>query len=78
MYSLHARYTHSEVELRKCCLGQSEKSKIPYHLINIYISLIYMIDVQLDISYISLIYTRLMHDIYAVRYIVPAINLHSL
>ena len=27
-----------------------------------------MIDVQLDISYISLIYTRLMHDIYAVRY----------
>jgi len=33
VYSLHARYTHSEVELRKCCLGQSEKSKIPYHLI---------------------------------------------
>jgi hypothetical protein len=30
---LHARYTHSEVELRKCCLGQSAKSKIPYHLI---------------------------------------------
>ena len=27
------RYTHSEVELRKCCLGQSAKSKIPYHLI---------------------------------------------
>jgi hypothetical protein len=40
----HTRCTHSEVELRKCCLGQSEKSKIPYHLINIYISLIYMID----------------------------------
>jgi hypothetical protein len=29
----HARCTHSEVELRKCCLGHSEKSKIPYHLI---------------------------------------------
>jgi len=29
----HAMCTHSEVELRKCCLGQSEKSKIPYHLI---------------------------------------------
>ena len=29
----HAGCTHSEVELRKCCLGQSEKSKIPYHLI---------------------------------------------
>jgi hypothetical protein len=25
---------YSEVELRKCCLGQSAKSKIPYHLIN--------------------------------------------
>ena len=25
--------THSEVELRKCCLGQSEKSEIPYYLI---------------------------------------------
>ena len=35
VYSLHARCTHSEVELRKWCLGQSEKSKIPYHLINI-------------------------------------------
>jgi hypothetical protein len=33
VYSLHTRYTHSEVELRKCCLGQSAKSKIPYHLI---------------------------------------------
>ena len=33
MYSLHARCTHSEVELRKCCLGQSEKSEIPYYLI---------------------------------------------
>ena len=33
VYSLHTRCTHSEVELRKCCLGQSEKSKIPYHLI---------------------------------------------
>ena len=79
MYSLHARYTHSEVELRKCCLGQSAKSKIPYHLINIYISLIYMIDVQLDISYISLIYTHscmiyMQLDIH----IVPAINLQSL
>ena len=30
----HARCTHSEVELRKCCLGQSANSKIPYHLIN--------------------------------------------
>lgn len=29
----HGRCTHSEVELRKCCLGQSEKRKIPYHLI---------------------------------------------
>ena len=29
----HARCTHSEVELRKCCLGQSENSEIPYHLI---------------------------------------------
>ena len=28
----HARYTHSEVELRKCCLGQSEKSEVPYYL----------------------------------------------
>ena len=35
--SLHARYTHSEVELRKCCLGQSAKSKIPYHLIKVII-----------------------------------------
>ena len=26
VYSLHTRCTHSEVELRKCCLGQSEKS----------------------------------------------------
>ena len=33
----HARCTHSEVELRKCCLGQSEKSKIPYHLITNFI-----------------------------------------
>jgi hypothetical protein len=32
----HARSTHSEVELRKCCLGQSEKSKIPYHLVTIF------------------------------------------
>ena len=32
----HARCTHSEVELRKCCLGQSEKCKIPYHLITIF------------------------------------------
>jgi hypothetical protein len=31
------RCTHSEVELRKCCLGQSEKSEIPYNLINMYI-----------------------------------------
>ena len=37
VYSLHTRYTHSEVELRKCCLGQSAKSKIPYHLIILYI-----------------------------------------
>jgi hypothetical protein len=29
---MHARCTHSEVELRKCCLGQSEKSEIPYYL----------------------------------------------
>ena len=29
----HTRCTHSEVELRKCSLGQSEISKIPYHLI---------------------------------------------
>jgi hypothetical protein len=36
VYSLHARYTHSEVELRKCCLGQSAKSKIPYHSIKPY------------------------------------------
>ena len=34
----HVRCTHctcgilTQVELRKCCLGQSEKSKIPYHL----------------------------------------------
>ena len=27
VYSLHARFTHSEVELRKCCLGQSEKKQ---------------------------------------------------
>ena len=33
----HARCTHSKVELRKCCLGQSAKSKIPYHLIKLYI-----------------------------------------
>ena len=33
VYSLHAKCTHSEVELRKCCLGQSEKSEIPYYLI---------------------------------------------
>ena len=39
VYSLHARYTHSEVELRKCCLGQSAKSKIPYHLIKAWIYL---------------------------------------
>ena len=26
---------HSEVELRKCCLGQSEKKEIPYYLITI-------------------------------------------
>ena len=37
VYSLHTRYTHSEVELRKCWLGQSAKSKIPYHLIILYI-----------------------------------------
>ena len=30
---LNARCTHSEVELRKCCLGQSEKSEIPYLII---------------------------------------------
>jgi hypothetical protein len=35
LYSLHARCTHSEVELRKCCLGQSEKKEIPYYLITI-------------------------------------------
>ena len=29
----HARWTHSEVQPRKYCLGQSAKSKIPYHLI---------------------------------------------
>jgi hypothetical protein len=34
VYSLYARCTHSEVELRKCCLGQSEKSEIPSYLIN--------------------------------------------
>ena len=27
-----ARWTHSEVQPRKYCLGQSAKSKIPYHL----------------------------------------------
>ena len=30
------QYTH----LRKCCLGQSAKSKIPYHLINDYTDLV--------------------------------------
>ena len=39
VYSLHVRYTHSEVELRKCCLGQSPKSQILYHLINGFIYL---------------------------------------
>ena len=34
-----ARCTHSEIELRKCCLGQSAKSKIPYHLITVFIYL---------------------------------------
>ena len=29
----HARWTHSEVQPRKYCLGQSAKSNIPYHLI---------------------------------------------
>ena len=29
----HARCTHPEVELRTCCLGQSEESEIPYYLI---------------------------------------------
>ena len=38
VYSLHERCSHSELELRKCCLGQSAKSKIPYHLV-IYIFL---------------------------------------
>ena len=30
----HARWTHSEVQPRKYCLGQSANNKIPYHLIN--------------------------------------------
>ena len=29
----HPRWTHSEVQPRTYCLGQSAKSKIPYHLI---------------------------------------------
>jgi hypothetical protein len=29
----HARWTHTVVQPRKYCLGQSAKSKIPYHLI---------------------------------------------
>ena len=29
----HARWTHSEVQPRKYCLGHSANSKIPYHLI---------------------------------------------
>ena len=33
----HANWTHSEVQPRKYCLGQSAKSKIPYHLITSYI-----------------------------------------
>ena len=33
----HARWTHSEVQPRKYCLGQSAESKIPYHLIKRFI-----------------------------------------
>jgi len=35
----HARWTHSEVQPRKYCLGQSAKSKIPYHLIKLLVNL---------------------------------------
>ena len=35
----NARWTHSEVQPRKYCLGQSAKSKIPYHLIRVFIDL---------------------------------------
>jgi hypothetical protein len=37
VYSLNARHAYSEVELRKCCLGQSAKSKISYHLLIVFI-----------------------------------------
>ena len=62
VYSLHARYTHSEVELRKCCLGQSAKRKIPYHLIiNVIVKFYFRkraVCTKLDIYvFIKLLYT---------------------